>query len=103
MNLRTLAFLGFAVFIVQPALAQTAPATAPATFDSLLASGYEVKAVSVMSDAAIKEVFAGQTLNSQVFITLQKGNSIAVCEVSTSSWINLSDATMTDATRCSKR
>ena len=102
MNLRALMFLGFAGFIAQPAFAQTAPATALVSFDSILASGYEVKAVTVMSDAATKEVFSSQTLSSQVFITLQKGTSIAVCEVATVTLINL-DAGMTDATRCAKR
>ena len=72
--------------------------------DSLLASGYEVKAVSVMSDAATKEVYAGQTgLLSQVFITLQRGSSVAVCETATSLWISLNNGNMTDATRCNVR
>jgi hypothetical protein len=72
--------------------------------DSLLASGYEVKAVDVMSDAAIKEVFAGQTgITSQVFITLQKGSSVAVCETGTLLWLSLDNGTMTDTTRCKVR
>jgi hypothetical protein len=107
MNLRALMFLGFAGFIAQPALAQTTPSTAPAltttqvSVDSLLASGYEVKAVSVLSDAAIKEVFP-TVVPSQVFVTLQKGTSVAVCVMSTGSWI-IRDAIMTDATRCYMR
>jgi hypothetical protein len=72
MNLRALMFLGFAGFIAQPAFAQTTPTSVQATIDSLLASGYEVKAVNVMSDAAMKEIFPGQTLTSQVFITLRE-------------------------------
>jgi hypothetical protein len=105
MNLRALAFLGFAAFIAQPALAQTAPATTPTTFDSLQAAGYEIKAVTVMSDAATKEVFTGQTgLPSQIFITLQKGTtSAAVCEFATISWLNLDSGNMTDTTRCKMR
>jgi hypothetical protein len=72
--------------------------------DSLLASGYEVKAVDVMSDATIKEVFAGQTgITSQVFITLQKGSSVAVCETGTLLWLSLDNGTMTDTTRCKVR
>jgi hypothetical protein len=103
MNLRALMFVGFAGFIAQPALAQPAPATTLVSFDSVLASGYEVKAVTVMSDAATKEVFTGQTLSSQVFVTLQKGTSVAVCEVATVTLINLPDAGMKDASRCSMR
>jgi hypothetical protein len=110
MILRTLIFLGFAGFIGQPALAQTAPTAAPAritvtaTIDSLLASGYEVKAVTVMSDAATKEVYPNQTsLPSQIFVTLQKGDSVAVCEGMTFNWLSLSDSLMTDVTRCFRR
>lgn len=90
MNLRALAFFGFAAFVAQPALAQTAPATTQATLDSVLAAGYEIKAVTVLSDAATKEVFAGQTgVTSQIFITLQKGTSVAVCETATLNWLAL--------------
>src|ERR1700691_3068394 len=109
MNFRALAFLGFAAFVAQPALAQTAstnaasPTSVQMPIDSLLAIGYEVKAVTVMSDAATKEVFTGQTLSSQVFVTLQKGTSVAVCEVATVTLINLPDAGMKDASRCSTR
>ncbi len=108
MNLRALIVLGFAGFIAQPVFAQTAPSTATApttasaTMDSLLASGYEVSAVNTLSDAAIKEVFTSQ-VPSQVFITLQKGTSVAVCEMATVSWLNVQDQLMTDATRCNKR
>lgn len=110
MNLRALVFLGFAGFIAQPALAQTAPtSTAPTststTFDSLQAAGYEIKAVTVLSDAATKEIFTSQTgLSSQIFVTLQKGTtSTAVCEFATVSWINLDSGNMTDTTRCKMR
>ena len=79
-------------------------ATTQTSIDSILGAGYEIKAVTVMSDATTKEVYTGQAgLPSQVFITLQKGTSVAVCEGASSSWIWLSDAQMTDATRCFKR
>jgi hypothetical protein len=104
MKLRALMFLGFAGLIAQPALAQAAPNSVQATIDSLLAAGYEVKAVNMMSDAAVKEVFpTANAPGSQLFITLQKGTSVAVCEDATSTWLNLADAQMTDATRCWKR
>ncbi len=104
MNLRALMVLGLAGFVAQPAFAQTASTTAAASFDSLLAAGYEVKAVNVMSDAATKEVFTtGGPYPSQIFITLQKGTSVAVCEMATQSWIAVQDALMTDAARCNKR
>ena len=110
MNMRALMFLGFVGFIAQPALAQTAAstATAPTTtqvsVDSLQAAGYEIKVVNVMSDAAVKEVFpTGGPYPSQVFITLQKGTSVAVCEMPTANWVLLDNGMMTDATRCNKR
>jgi hypothetical protein len=104
MNLRALTFLGFAGFIAHPALAQTAPTTVQVSVDSLLAAGYEVKAVTVLSDAAIKEVFpTGGPYPSQVLITLQRGNSIAVCEDATTNRLSLADARMRDATHCFKR
>ncbi len=104
MNLRTLIVLGFAAFVAQPALAQTAPATTQTSMDSLLAAGYEIKVVNVLSDAAVKEVYpTGGPYPSQVFITLQKGTSGAVCQMSTVSWVNMQDQMMTDATRCAKR
>jgi hypothetical protein len=102
--MKALICLGLASFIVQPALAQPAPTSVQATFDSLLAAGYEIKAVTVMSDATAKEVFPGETITtSQIFITLQKGTSVAVCKNATAAWLSLADANMTDPTRCAKR
>jgi hypothetical protein len=96
--------LGLAGFMMQAALAQPAPTSAQATFDSLLAAGYEIKAVTVMSDATAKEVFPGETITtSQMFVTLQKGTSVAVCKNATVTWLTLADVNLTDPTRCYKR
>ena len=104
MKFRALLLLGLAALNAQPALAQTRPTTVQATIDSLLAAGYEIKAVNLMSDAAIREVFpTADNPGSQLFITLQKGTSVAVCENATSTWLSLSDSQMTDSTRCFKR
>jgi hypothetical protein len=108
MNLRALMFLGVAGCIAQPALAQTPPATTPAapastttSIDSVLASGYEVKSVIELSDAALKSMSSpGQTIYPSVVITLQKGTSVAVCELSTANWINLVQGSMTNASLC---
>jgi hypothetical protein len=75
-------------------------ATTLVSFDSLLASGYEVKAVSEMSDAAMKQVWPGQTIEPQMVITLQKGNQVAVCNMNDSSWLNLTDASMAAPKLC---
>lgn len=110
MKVGALIFLGFAGFITQPALAQTpattpaAPATTLTSLDGLLASGYEVKAVIELSETAVKALVpAGQTVASQVIVTLQKGSSVATCEVYTANWIQLPDATVSSPTLCSKR
>jgi len=104
MNVRALICLAVGSFIAQPALAQPAPTSAQATFDSLLAAGYEIKAVTVMSDATAKEVFPGETITtSQMFVTLQKGTSVAVCKNATVTWLTLADVNLTDPTRCYKR
>jgi hypothetical protein len=95
--------VGLAALSPPPASAQPAPATTQATFDGVLAAGYEIKAVTVLSDTASKEVFGQAVTASQIFITLQKGTSVAVCENATSTWLSLADAQMTDATRCYKR
>ena len=72
--------------------------------DSIPAAGYEIKAVATLSDAAIKEVFpTGGPFPSQVFVTLQKGTSVAVCEMATINWISLDSGNMTDASRCRMR
>jgi hypothetical protein len=104
MNVRVLICIALAGFIAQPALAQPALTSAQATFDSLLAAGYEIKAVTVMSDATAKEVFPGETITtSQMFVTLQKGTSVAVCKNATVTWLTLADVNLTDPTRCYKR
>ena len=109
MDLRALVVLGFAC-VAQPAFAQTAatntptPTSTATTADSLLAAGYVVRTVTTLSDAAIKEVFTtGGPFPSQVFVTLQKGTSVAVCEMATINWISLDSGNMTDASRCRMR
>jgi hypothetical protein len=108
MKVRALIFLGIAGFIVQTTLAQAAPGatttTTQVSIDSLLAAGYEVKAVTVLPDTALKEMYPDKSPPpSQVLITFQKGNSVAVCQTATARWDNISDDTMTNATNCSKR
>jgi hypothetical protein len=82
--------------------APTAPATTQAAINDILASGYEVKAVTILSDAATKEVYNQASVPSQSFVTLQKGTSIAVCELNTFDWLSMTSTIMADATRCFK-
>lgn len=79
------------------------PTTVDATIDDLLASGYQIKSVDLLPGPELKQLFPNQNLPSQVFITLQRGNSAAVCELGTEAWLVLDASSMTDATRCHKR
>jgi hypothetical protein len=103
-KVKTLICIGVIGFAAPAALAQAPPATtSTVSADSLLAAGYEVKAIHALSDASVKEIWPGQTLPTQIMITLQKGNSVAVCEMATVSWANLINAPMSNNTLCSKR
>jgi hypothetical protein len=106
-KVKALICIGVIGFAAPAALAQASPATtSTVSADSLLAAGYEVKAIHALSDASVKEIFPGQTtqgLPTQMMITLQKGNSVAVCEMATVSWANLINAPMSNNTLCSKR
>ena len=96
----------FAAISLVAALYANVPAfaaTTAVTFDSLVASGFEVKTMTELSDSAIKQVWPGQTLGPQVLITLQKGNSVAVCNFPTQNWLGLLDVSLTSADRCVTR
>jgi hypothetical protein len=102
MNVRTLMLLGFAGFLAQPALAQRASAAdaTHASINNLIASGYEVKAVTVLSESAEKLIFPGTAPTGQAVVTLQKGSSLAVCGLAAANWLTLTNASLTDTTRC---
>ena len=93
----------FAAIALAVAVGATGPAfgaTTLVSFDSLLASGYEVKAVGEMSDTAMKQVWPDQAIPPQMVITLQKGNQVAVCNMSDAAWLNLTDASMAAPKLC---
>ena len=92
-------FLTIAPFI-GPAVAAD---PTPSSLDSLLANGYEVKVVSPLSAAATKEIWTGQDLAPQVIVTLQKGSSVAVCNLALSNWMYLTPATFASTDRCAMR
>ena len=93
------AFLFVAPF-AQPAFAAD---PTPTSLDSLLANGYEVKAANPLSAAATKEIWTGQDLAPQIIVTLQKGSSIAVCNLAVSNWMYLTPATFASTDRCAIR
>ena len=75
-------------------------ATTSMSFDSLVAAGYEIKATTPVSDTAAKQIFATQNLAPQMLITLQKGNSVAVCDFAMVNWVVMDNTTMANATSC---
>jgi hypothetical protein len=111
MRLKVLAALVFAALVVPPAMAQKAPAppsakTTTSSLDDLIGAGYEIKAVTELSDKAVAKIFTAPnnaTGQAAVLITLQKGTSIATCSIWTIDWTNLPDVAFTDANACVKR
>jgi hypothetical protein len=89
-----------AAILAVTANASAFAATATMSFDSVLAAGYEVKSVMVLTDETAKQMWPGQTTPPQTLITLQKGSSVAVCTLSAANWNLLADASMANATLC---
>jgi hypothetical protein len=102
MNLRALMLLGFAGFLAQPVLVQRASAadTTRVSITSLVASGYEVKAVTILSESAEKLLYPGTAATGQVVVSFQKGTSLAVCGLAAANWLTLVDTSLSDPSRC---
>jgi hypothetical protein len=66
------------------------------SFKTLLARGYDVKAVTFAR---------GESTDNRevVLVTLQRERSVAVCYFAAANWINLSNATLEDSKRCDVR
>jgi hypothetical protein len=95
--------------IAQAASAQTAAPQAtnnPAptvSLQSLLQGGYDIKAVTAISEFTEMSVWPGTVPTSPLIITLQKASSIAVCNIATANWTELFDSVLPDTTVCYKR
>ena len=76
--------------------------TATVSPGSLITDGYEVKLITDISADEQKTMWPNDTVNPYIMITWQKGASVAVCAFSMVNWINLSDATLSNATLCKK-
>ncbi len=101
--IKTMLFsLGLSCLILQSASAQTKPVTTTGTIDSLLQAGYDIKSVNFIPAAQATEIFGANytATTAETLITLQKGKSVAVCNVDLQHWTQLADATMTDNARC---
>lgn len=78
------------------------PAETPvaAAMSTLLADGYEIRAVTILSDEVRQEVYKDPKVAPQVMVTLQKGASVAVCVAAVVNWMNQADATRNNAALC---
>jgi len=94
--------------LAESASAQTpsaaAPATSPSTsIASLLADGFEVKAVNDITDEEQKLIWPTSPASPYVMVTFQKGSSIAVCALAMANWLFLPESSVTKAGICYKR
>jgi hypothetical protein len=95
--------------IAQGASAQTAAPQAtdtPAPMVSLLSllqAGYDIKAVTAITEFTEMATWPGSTPTSPLIITLQKASSIAVCNVATQTWVALYSSALSDTANCYKR
>jgi hypothetical protein len=113
MSSRIVALIAVAAFASGPAWAQAPAPSAPVSPaapppgtvspGSLLADGYEVKAITDISSDEQKVMWPNDTVSPYIMITLQKGNSVAVCGMSMVNWINLADTSLAAANLCKKR
>jgi hypothetical protein len=94
-NAVAVAFLLGVFAVVRPAFA----ASATASFDSLLAGGYEVKATVIVSEDTAKAIWPDKQA-PQLIVTLQKGTTIAVCEIAVSNWLSIVDTSMANVNNC---
>jgi hypothetical protein len=99
MRIKPLALFAVVAFTTQPVWAQSV-AVSPG---SLLADGYEIKAINDVSSDEQKVIWPASPVNPYIMITLQKGVSVAVCALSMANWISIADATLKNAALCTKR
>ncbi len=99
MKIRILALAALVLGAVQPAWAQST-AVSPG---SLLTDGYEIRNIIDISAEEQKIMWPNDAVSPYIMVTLQKGNSVAVCSMSMTNWVGLADATLANATLCKKR
>jgi hypothetical protein len=100
-NLR-LCILVFACCASSMSDAQEIPAQQ--AFVSLLKQGYEIKATSIVPLVEHRQFpnTAGST-HSPLLITMQKGQSVAVCTINWNNWSNMQKASLEDPKLCDVR
>jgi hypothetical protein len=71
-------------------------------FMSLLKQGYEIKATTVVPLEEQRQLASSST-HSYMLITMQKGQSVAVCTITWTNWSNLQKPSLEDARLCDVR
>ena len=74
--------------------------TQPTSIDLLITAGYDIKHVMFVPMAALKLMGYFRGTAPQVYITLQKGASTAVCSFTATSWENQAPLSLEDKGRC---
>src|SRR5271167_3718381 len=86
--------LGVVGLMAQPALAQAPVGGTNTSVSSLLAAGYEIKTILDISNDEQKAIWPNDTAAPYLLITLQRANSVAVCEIAMTSWVTLDGAAL---------
>lgn len=104
MKLIAPALAAIAALTTTPALAQApapaAPATPSVSIENLLAAGYEVKAITDLTDEEQKAIWPNDSTEPYIMVTFEKTGSVAVCTLAMVNWINLPESTLSDTARC---
>jgi hypothetical protein len=102
--MRKTCFILLAVACVTPskfAGAQNVPQP-QTSFMSLLKQGYDVRATSI-APLVEQRQFVSTATHSPVLVTLQKGQSVAVCQFGWNAWSAMSKAALEDPKLCDVR
>ena len=97
------AFVGLPVAIICVGfLSHSALAAPQSSISDLLRQGYEIKGTAYVGTQDVKDTDPTNT-RGQVLVTLQHGQSIAVCMINWANWANIAGvgaASFTAADRC---
>ena len=98
------AFFGLPLVIICAGfLSQSAFAASQSAISELLKQGYEIKGTVYVPQQDAQSASAGATSQGQVLVTMQRGQSIAVCQFSWGSWASIASsgiASFTTGDRC---
>jgi hypothetical protein len=96
------AFIGWSVAIICVGVLSHSAFAAQSSIAELLKQGYEIKGTAYVGTQDVKDTDPTNT-RGQVLVTLQHGQSIAVCMINWANWANIAGvgaASFTAADRC---